>query len=363
MSARSKSFDDTQPDAGPSELDHRRPVDGPIAVNAIADKLFAAYQVDGGQVHLGGCHLEDRPFLRICFHNQDATDGAEEFYVAADGSSVRPELISQLGLTSTTPIDDLPPRVQPHDLEVMKAAGRRMASQRFHEGDPSASVGEPTATELIWVKHASGRLQFTIGEHSESLNFAGWAGLVEPQPYRCRYSGASTFHLAATDDGRIVAADQIAVCDRTGCRTLQSDLVTCSVSGARVLPQFVETCPVSGKPALKDCFEVCDVCRQRVSSAVVEAGICHACRSMSPVKKDDPRLIWILGEHAGLDRWQRWRLAETQQVYIAEASSWWRRLLLVVDTETLDVRHIAARGRLATKWESLEGLDRTRELG
>ena len=361
MSAPSKQFGDAQRDAG--AIEHRRPVHGPVAVNAIADKLFAAFQVDGGRVHLGGCHLEDRPFLMLRYDEPEMAGGVQDFYVAADGSSVTDELISQLGLDDTELIDELPPRIQPHDLDMMKAAGRRFANQHWHTGDPTASAGEPSYAALIWAKYASGQLQFTIGETSEALSFAGWAALVEPQPFRCPHSGAATFHLAATDDGRIVAAGEIAVCEASGCRTLRSDLVECSVSGRHVLSSFVETCPVTGQPALKDCFENCSVCQQRVSSAAIQARVCRACRQMAPVKKDDPRLIWILGEHAGLDRWQHWRLAETQQAYIAEASSWLRRLLLVVDTETLDIRYLATRGRLSRKWEPVEGLDRDRELG
>ena len=71
---------------------------------------------------------------------------------------------------------------------------------------------------------------------------------------------------------------------------------------------------------------------------------------MSKIQKDDPRLIWILGEHHRLESWNSWRLAETEQVYIAQASNLLKRLLVVVDKESLGVRHLAKASRLSSTW-------------
>ena len=68
------------------------------------------------------------------------------------------------------------------------------------------------------------------------------------------------------------------------------------------------------------------------------------------MSKDDPRIAWILGEHAGLDRWSRWQLAETRTVYVAQAARLLKRLLLVVDKETLAVHRLATAGRIASTW-------------
>ena len=60
--------------------------------------------------------------------------------------------------------------------------------------------------------------------------------------------------------------------------------------------------------------------------------------------------MWIFDEHAGLDRWSRWQLAESQTVYIAEAASLLKRLLIVVEKETLAVKRLAQANRLSATW-------------
>ena len=216
----------------------------------------------------------------------------------------------------------------------------------------------------MWVKHASGKLHFTIGETTVTLPFSGWARLLKAQPYTSPQSGASSFHLAATDDGRIDTFDQIATCEQSGQRVLRQELVTCSVTGKHVLEEFTETCPVSGKPCLSEEFATCRVCQQRVSKRVLdEPGACTACRQLASIKNDDPRLVWILGEHTGLDRWKHWQLAETKSVYIAQASRWTKRLLVVVDKETLAVHHLATAGKFTPNWSPVAESARAELLG
>ena len=260
------------------------------------------------------------------------------------------QLARDLGLTTVEPIMQLPPRLDQTALNALIASGRRVAAQSASSRDPSAEVIEPLAATLVWVKQASGKLQFTIGENSANLPFSGWAALIKPQPFVAQHSGASTFHLAMTDDGRIDAAEEIVTCDHSGRRVLKQELVTCSVTNKQVLEEFTQLCPVSGRPALKEEFDQCSTCREQVSRAVLQNGVCTACREMSKIKKDDPRLVWILGEHAGLDRWNRWQLSETQNVYIARADSLLKRLLVVVDKETLAVHHLATAGRFSSVW-------------
>jgi hypothetical protein len=122
------------------------------------------------------------------------------------------------------------------------------------------------------------------------------------------------------------------------------------VTGLNVLAEFTEICPVSGQPALRGEFEECDGCRQRVSRGTVVDGVCAACRNLANVSKDDPRLVWIFGEHPGLDRWKRWRLAETRTAYIAQASRLLKQLLLVIDKESLAVSRLAKRGPIGSTW-------------
>ena len=330
---------------------HTRPSGQPVAVNDIAQRLFAAYQVDGGRVHLGGCQLTDFPFLRLSFAaGEQGPTEVRHIFVAHDGSSVDDQLVSDLGLLDIEPLLQLPPRIDDPALQGLIAAGRRVAAQSTTSRDPNATTVEPLAIALVWVKHASGQLDFTIDDATVSLPFSGWSRLIAAKPYTSPQSGASGFHLAATDDGRIDVFDQIVPCQHSGRRVLQQELVTCSATGKQVLEEFTETCPVSGKPCLNDQFVNCPSCLQQVSKSSLQQTNCDACQKLAKIKKDDPRIVWILGEHPGLDRWNRWQLAETKTVYIALASRWTKRLLLVVDKESLAVHHLATAGKLTNTW-------------
>lgn len=332
-----------------------RPAEQPSAVNDITERLFHAYAVDGGRIHIGGCQLSDYPFLRLSFVASRAGETEiRHVFVAHDGSSLSDELVHDLGLDQVEPILSLPPRIDDTALAALVTAGRRVAAQSSTSRDPDASTIEPVAIAVVWVKNASGQLQFTIGDTTVSHPFSGWTRLLQAKPYTSPKTGASSFHLAATDDGRIDCADQIAVCQQSGQRVLKQELVTCSVTGKQVLEEFTETCPVTGRPCLSDEFAVCPMCRERVSKAVLIPSPCQACRQIAKIKKDDPRLVWILGEHTGLDRWKQWQLAETKTVYIAVASSWTKKLLVVVDKETLAVHHMATASKLSSAWTPVE---------
>jgi hypothetical protein len=337
---------------------HARPLRQPMAVNDVTATLFGAYRVDGGQVHLAGCQLTDHPFLRLSFAPNDADGDVRHVFVAPDGSSVSEDLAPRLGLNQLQPILKHPPRIDDGALRSLFAAGRRIAAKQSTSREPDAVVAEPLAVAVAWVRHAEGRLQFSIGSAAVDHPFSSWAALLTPEPFVGKESGVSSFHLAATDDGRIEPADAIGVCQKSGRRMLRQELVECSVTGLNVSPEFTETCPVSGRPALRGEFTLCKRCRQRVSNAVLSDGVCSACRSLADVSKDDPRLVWIFGEHPGLDRWKRWQLAETETAYIAQASSLMRQLLAVVEKDTLAIRRLAQRSRLSKAWVDVDDASR-----
>lgn len=334
---------------------HARPLHQPMAVNDVVAKLFDAYIIEGGQAHLAGCQLTDHPFLRLSFADDDVDEGeVRHIFVAPDGSTVSDELVPQLGLDSLQPILRHPPRIDDGALRSLIAAGRRIAAKQSTSRDPAAATVDPLAIAVLWVRHAEGRLQFTIGSASVDHPFSGWAALLQPEPYVGKESGVASFKLGVTDEWQIEPADEIAVCQKSGRRVLRRELVECSVTGLQVLPEFTETCPVSGRPALRGEFAVCQRCRQRVSKGVLSEGICSACRNLAKVSKDDPRLVWIFGEHPRLDRWKQWQLAETETVYIAQASSLLKQLLLVVEKESLAIRRAAQRSRFSKTWIDLD---------
>ena len=47
------------------------PAAQPQGVHELSQRLFDTYTVDQGNVHLGGCTLDDRPLLRLTFLEQE----------------------------------------------------------------------------------------------------------------------------------------------------------------------------------------------------------------------------------------------------------------------------------------------------
>ena len=107
---------------------------------------------------------------------------------------------------------------------------------------------------------------------------------------------------------------------------------------------------MSGEECVEEAFAVCPSCREEVSSPALQGGACDACLSTKPVGMDDPRVVWVVGEHRGLGKWKRWRLAETEDVYVIRLVGLFKKLLVVIDKETLAVRHLARAGALQPKW-------------
>lgn len=343
---------------------HARPDGQPESVHAVAQKLFRAYRIDGGQMHLAGCQLEDRPFLRLSFLNKSSHDGSvRHMFVAPDGSSVSKDMVNGLGLAKITPIESAAPRIAPHELRALVGSGQRMAAQQIEQRNPAATAGPPLATTVVWAKYVLGQIQFSVGDELVMLPFEGWASMLVPPAVRCEHSGAESFHFATIDDGRIVAAEQIATCGYSGRRVLRSKLVQCQATGRPVMPEYTSLCPVTGHPVLTEHFALCDVCRQNVSTPGLARGRCAACRNLKRVADDDPRLVWLMGEYPRLSSWKRWRLAETRTCYIARGSTLLRQLLLVCNRDTLSIERLATRRRGSFRWTAVSADHRQEYLG
>ena len=331
-----------------SDVIHLAPADQPTSVHQLTERLCGAYTIEGGTVHLAGCLLEDRLFMRLGMH---CGDDFREVYLDAEGRDVAGEQIAALGMRETLRLEK-PPKEAASEIQRLAALGTRLAGERI----PQEGTSEPIEVAVLWCKFAEGKLRFTVGEHTADLPFAGWARTLSAPAFVCPHTGRSTFHLAATDDGRIVPAEQIEPCAETGRRMLADELVTCSATGRRVAPELVKTCPICGQRVLRRKMAKCRTCRQRVSPAMIERRLCRACRQLCPVNKADPRMARLLDEHPPLDRWRGWRLSETTTVYVLTASGWFKRLLLVVDKESLEIKVLATRNCLARGWQIIKPL-------
>ena len=325
---------------------HLAPADQPTSVHQIAERLLPAYTIDGGNVRLAGCSLENQLFVRFGFR-QDANP--VELYLDAAGHEIDPRLVDTLGMARTVELTG-PPEPDGPEIPSLTELGRQLIRDRF----PSMPQSEQVDVAAVWCKFAQGKVQFTVGENFADLPFADWARTLEPPPFVCPHTGISTFHLAATDDGRIVAAEAIEECAETGSRLLSDDLVTCSVTGRRADSRLAENCPVTGQPVLRKEMVECGVCGELVSPRAVHRGQCESCRKLRSVSKADPRMARVLDEHPALDRWRNWRISETQAVYILSAAGWFRRLLVVVDRDSLELKLVASGNRLSSGWRVVD---------
>jgi hypothetical protein len=318
------------------------PADQPQSVARIAERLFPAYSLDRGKVHLAGCVLEDRLVVRLqgCLESQPL-----EMFVDGEGRDLNPELVETLGIRSALPVDRAPP-LAARQFDQFQAQGMSLLLQRL----PTDVDFQIVSMTAVWCKYAEGKLRFTFGEASADLPFSDWAQTLQPPPFVCPYSGRKGFHLAATDDGRVTLSERIAVCEETGRRTLEEDLVRCAVTGRRVLAELAAVCPVTGQQVLRRVLVPCALCGQHVSPAAIKKERCAACRSLRAVSKADPRMARLLDEHPDLDRWRWWRIAETREVHVFQGSGWLSQILVVADKNTLELKLLATGNRLLPHW-------------
>jgi len=323
---------------------HAAPAEQPGSVREIADRLFPAYRVDGGTVHLAGCRLEDRWFLRVETYQAGKH---HTLFVDDLGEPISPDEATRLGLWQTAP---LPRPARRIDEPLEQKLNRAALAARRHAATPGTSEAElKMSLTVIWCKWVEGKLRFTIGDETADLPFHGWTRLLQSPAYPCPSTGLRTYHLAATDDGQIVAARRMTECAESGQHTIDERLVTCAATGLLVLPERTERCPVSGELVLREELIECRSCHLSVSPNVVRGHRCQACRQVHPISKADPRMARLLDEHPQLDRFRHWRITEMAAVYVLSCRRWLKRLVLVVDKETLELRQVSI-GTLASKY-------------
>lgn len=352
---------------------HPRPLqalarDDVAGVEQLEEPLRAAYALQGVTLHLVETQLEPRPVLRLAVRQpspspkdspEDSPRGSTEtrprlrhWHFLPDGSLLDDQLAWEMGLDQPQSANGSSPAYQ-GDLEAWLESAVETLRQRNPE--PSAGQMEFVASCLVWCRYVSGKLLFACRDRTVEVPFAGWArrfrsGCEQPPPFHCPATGRDSYHVEASDDGQITVAEALETCGFSGRRVLAGGLEACQATGQRVLPEYLVTCPVSGRRLLADRLVECRDCRQAVDPDNLEQGRCGACRKMATVSKDDPRMALVLGEYPKLERWSRWRMSETGSVYVLTANDWFRRMLVVLQKESLEVRHLATAGRLRPAW-------------
>lgn len=327
------------------EIPHCVPGDQPRNVAELAERLLPVYRVEGGTIQLSGCSMDEHLFLRIDFETES---GEERVVVDAGGRFLDLRQISILGLDQA-PLPAKPRPLPPGLLERLWEQGRRRAEEHRPLG--------PLRPAAVWCKHVEGRLRACFGEKLVEVSFSDWARRLQPPAFTCPTTGRKTFALTQTDDGRIVAAEEAAVCEETHRVLLRNELVRCEVSGKHVAATLTTRCPVSHHVVLRDCMMPCKLCGQEVSPSVLESGVCAACRDPRPISKTDPRLVRLLAEYPALERSLSWRMSETSTVYIVVSQGWWQRLYWVIDKESLRICRLARGRRFSPDWHFLDPVE------
>lgn len=327
--------------ASENQIVQVEPIGEPKAVHEIVSSMFDAYTVDEGAVHLGGCHLEYTPLLRMTTVN-DGTQLKHQFFDSA-GVPLAEELVEQLKLDETNTLREARPRVERSDWQpaIDSATPHTQATSLM----PMASI--------VVVKRARGHLEATLGEASVAIPFDDWARTLSAPPVTCPHSGAETFHLTALADGRLAAAEQTVLCEHSEQRILKSESIECSGTGKRVAAELCQPCPATGDLVLAEGLADCPRCGQSVSRGALTARGCRGCDPLPRVDSGDPRLEIIRTAAPKLASQKNWRLAESEQLLVAETASWFSRTLLVVDKATQTVHRAATASRWGQTWRPL----------
>ena len=130
---------------------HYAPVDKPTSVHEIAGRLFPAYTVANGMLHMAGCSLEDRLFVRLDFRRNDFQTA---IHVDREGNEVDDTLIDLLGMTDTakTPV---PPCFVPDQVARSVECGIQIAQRRWAD----LGADDLLSTTLLWWRCCSQALQ------------------------------------------------------------------------------------------------------------------------------------------------------------------------------------------------------------
>lgn len=324
---------------------HAAPTRQPASAGEIAERLLPAYRVEGGRIRLAGCSLEDRAFFRIYARSPAGSRPQRfvEWTIDADGRRVGEQVARSLGLDDIGAMSGRPPELPPSAVAELT----QLAEQRAVAAHGPLEI---VAATLLWCKWASGRLRIEFPAACTEIRFCDWAATLEPPAFLCPETGRQSHAIGITDDGRIAALEEIAVCEETSRRTLRRELVECSASGVVALAELLQRCPITERPVLRRLLATCGTCGEQVSPAAIDEGECRACRSLAVALPSDPRIARVLGEYPALDSWRKWRIAETSQCYVLVGSRLFKRLLVVLDRTTLEPRRVATGGRLRAAW-------------
>jgi hypothetical protein len=375
-----------------TEPSHAAPRQDVAEAGDLEQALAKAFSFPEGRIRLEECRMEARPVLRLAYQfSGDAQDSEQDrcsdaacseeeaagllrgddcrrldddlprtkfrfAHFLPDNVPLDDELTDGLGLNDDVG-RDVPLGATPADWQRWVDAARQVAQLHCQS---LAGGAEFVSASIVWCNYAEGCLVADVEGQPQrvTLPFSGWArqlshGKLLPEPFVCPLSGAESRQLELSEDGQIVARESLATCEVSGRRVAKEALLACEATGKRALAEFFAKCPVSGQQVLDECRKACCDCHQLVSPNCLDHDRCSACRELVPVSKDDPRMALVLGEHPKLDRWNRWKLSETETTYVLTTTGWLRCLLFVLQKDTLELQYLASAGRFRGTWSEM----------
>lgn len=328
------------------------PLGEPQAVHEFSGRLLSAYQVDGGTVHLAGCYLQPLAFVRVLRFDErgqveDQIIPPRSFQEAENFAALR----NQLHLNDWHFAD--PPRSVSlrEQADVYQAAVADAASVR---SSPAEQDDLPPLLVAEWCHRATGKLEFEIGEAAFTVPFDDWARNLKPPPIACPVTGEATYHLAKTDDGRLIAAEQLAACRVCQQKLPRSELAASAVSGAMACQQHAVHCPISGDAVLEEELVECPSTSLSVAPSAVRHGQSTLLDDLEPVDASETTLARLRLDHPALDSYAGWKLARGAEVDIYIGSKLTSRVMAVVNRDTGELLHAAQKTKLARSWKPLE---------
>ncbi len=326
-----------------------RPASQPESIHEFSSRLFDAYQVDGGQAQLAGCHLSEIPFLRVTHLAEENAAEVEHRFYQTDGEPVPEAMLEALHFAHLSPL-----------AAESSTLSRAQIDTLLEKLDVSAE--RYLATTIVSAKRAEGAVQFAIGDQCARVTFDDWTITLEAPPFHCAATGIDTFRLAAIDDGRIVAAEAMEICEQSGARVLGCERLTCSVTGKRVDPRLVVVCPASGAPLLASETVACDACQQRVSPQVLTGGVCPSCRRLpaASVGHLGGGTRQAVSTLAGYGKYQA---GEAGGLVRVMAVGLWRRVLVVTPVGEQVPVVVAMREGLVGGWQQVPKVEWPAVLG
>ncbi len=332
-----------------------RPLDRPLALHEITPQLFDAYIIEGGQMHVAGCRISDRLFA-VCSLVNNHESRVVQTVVDHEAQPVDAQLIERLGLLASGPCGIHPPRMPLRDaVEVVDHASS--AARKLGE------LGELHSVVIVLSRWATGAVEFEVADTTTRVEFADWAAELKPPPIVGPQTGAPTYHLATTHDGRLAAIEQLATSDETGHRLLKSELTKCASTGKLVERDLCLECPVTGELSLKSTFAKCETCLQKVSRQALVTGECGCCRGRSVASKFESPLAELLPKFPALAKHGRFKLSQSRDVFVVEAIGIWQRMLVVVNRTSFDPLHVATGTPFTRQWNSRSKSEWAKLLG